>query len=206
MTAPKAVRGSSRTSRADWTRAALDTLIEEGVDQVKVAVLSKRLKCARSSFYWYFKDRQALLGALLSHWQATNTAAIVTQATAPADSINLALVNLFACWIDGGQFDTQLDFAVRDWARRDGTVRQAVDVSDQTRIAALTAMFTRFDYPPAEAKIRARIVYFTQIGYDALDQRETNFERAQSGPDYLFCMTGHEPTPRETQAVLALGG
>lgn len=200
------VRGPQKTSRDDWMNIALDTLISDGVDSVKVSELSAKLGCARSSFYWYFGNRKDLLNALLDHWQATNTNAIVAQANRPADSICMALVNVFSGWTDSGQFNTQLDFAVRDWARRDGSVRRAVDISDEARISALQGMYERFGYRESEARIRARILYFTQIGYDALDTRDSLLERARTGPDYLFCLTGVEPTQAEKEAIVGLTG
>ena len=167
----------------------------------RFSVLAEKLGCARSSFYWYFKNRADLLDSLLDYWQATNTKAIVTAATAPATSINQALGKLYTSWVgtvDGrGNFDTQLDFAIREWARRSGAVRRAVDISDAARIDAICRMYERFGYAKGEADVRARIVYFTQIGYDALDQRESWKTRMGRGRNYLYCMTGKVPSDEE---------
>lgn len=195
------VRGPGRTTRDDWIQIALDTLISEGVDSVKVLTLAQKLECARSSFYWYFKNRTDLLDSLLDYWQMTNTRALVTSANRPANSINAALTNVFAIWVSGGEFDTRLDFAIREWSRRSGSVRRAVDISDAARIDALTGMFVRFDYAQSEAEMRARIVYFTQIGYDALDQQESADIRRSRARDTLFCMTGQPPTDGEIAAL-----
>jgi len=197
-------RGPGRTTREDWIQIALDTLISEGVDSVKVLVLAQKLDCARSSFYWYFKNRTDLLDSLLDYWQITNTRALVTSANKVTDTVNEALINVFACWISGGEFDTRLDFAIRDWARRSGTVRRAVDISDSARIEALVGMFLRFGYAQSEAEVRARIIYFTQIGYDALDQRESSEIRRSRAEDTLFCMTGAHPTEAEVNKLKAM--
>lgn len=196
-------RGPVRTTRDDWLRAALDTLISEGVDQVKVLTLAEKLECARSSFYWFFKNRADLLDALLDYWADTNTKALIDAATRPASSINLALGQLFTNWLTEDSFDTRLDFAIRDWARRSGSVRRALDVSDTARIEAIAAMFRRFGYIPEEADVRARIVYFTQIGYATMDQRESWELRASRSREYLHCMTGQIPTQEEIDALLA---
>ena len=207
----KRVRGAQRTTREDWIKTALDTLISDGVDSVKVSVLAAKLDCARSSFYWYFNDRRKLFDALLDYWQHRNTESIVSRAAKSAESINMALVNVFSCWVvdleTGDEpFDSKLDFAIRDWARRDGAVRRAVDISDDVRIGALKGMFERFDYPTGEALIRARIVYYTQIGHEAMDRREDSLTRARTGPDYLYCMTGQPPSQAERDAVFMQAG
>ena len=194
-------RGPQRTSRQDWIDAALEILISEGVGHVKVLTLAEKLDCARSSFYWYFENRADLLDSLLDYWQSTNTQAIVAQAQLPAETINSALVNVFRCWVDTGLFDSRLDFAIREWARRSEAVRRALDFSDDARLEALAEMFARFGFAKGEAEVRARIVYFTQIGYYALDVRETTEQRMARAVDYLFCMTGQHPTAEEVSRL-----
>ncbi|UWR24318.1 TetR/AcrR family transcriptional regulator [Sulfitobacter sp. S190] len=196
------VRGPGRTTRTDWLTAAMDTLVSEGVDQVKVLTLAQKLDCPRSSFYWYFKNRSELLDALLETWAATNTKAIIAASRQPAQTINFAVAKLYSAWVVGNEFDMQLDFAVRDWARRSGTVRRALDLNDAQRIEALTEMFLRHGFDEQEADVRARIIYFTQIGYDALDQRESWDIRRTRAAMYLYCMTGQTPTEAETEATI----
>ncbi|MFV0243627.1 MAG: TetR/AcrR family transcriptional regulator [Qingshengfaniella sp.] len=195
------VRGPGRTSREDWLNVAMTTLVTEGVDQVKVLNLSRKLDCARSSFYWYFKNRTELLNALIEVWARTNTKVLVEAASAPAPSIGMALGNLLAVWVSPKNFDTKLDFAIRDWARRDPSVRRALDQSEGARLEAIAGMFRRHDYSYSEADVRAQIVYFTQIGYhvqDPLEARETRIARAR---DYLYCLTGQHPTDLEVEAL-----
>ena len=194
-------RGPQRTSKEDWIEAALDTLISEGVDQVKVMVIAEKLSCARSSFYWYFKNRAELLDALLDHWQSVNAKSVISKSLLPADTINEALINVFECWVDEALFDTRLDFAIREWARRSGTVRRAMDISDSYILDALAQMFMRFGYARPEAETRARIVYYTQIGYNTMDPQESMDARMARGPEYVFCMTGQALTAAEKARV-----
>lgn len=197
MAPPRKTRGPGRTTRDDWLRAALALLVAEGVEAVKVLALAERLDCARSSFYWFFKDRGALLDALLDHWDATNTAALVAATRLPAATITEALARLYAGWEAEGGFDTALDFAIRGWARRDDGVRARLADSDEARIAALAAMFARHGFPPGEADVRGRIVYFTQLGYALLDPHESWELRISRGRDYLACLTGRTPSAEE---------
>ena len=53
-----------KATRADWLNTARDVLVSKGVAEVKVLMLSRRLKVSRSSFYWYFTNRQDLLDHL----------------------------------------------------------------------------------------------------------------------------------------------
>ncbi|MCA2010009.1 TetR/AcrR family transcriptional regulator [Pararhodobacter sp. CCB-MM2] len=190
-------RGPGRTTREDWMQAALALLIAEGVDSVKILALAEQLDCARSSFYWFFKNRAELLDALLAHWQATNTAALIEATRLPSGTITEALARLYASWEAEGGFDTALDFAVRGWARKDAKVATRLRASDDARIEALAEMFLRHGYAQSEADVRARIVYFTQIGYAILDQGESEALRMSRGRDYLTCLTGKSPSDAE---------
>ena len=195
--------GNVKVTRQDWVNAALDALKSGGVETVKVADLAGRLQVSRSSFYWYFKNRTDLLDSLLAHWQATNTAALVAQANAPAQTITAACCNIFRCNIDSRLYDPQLDFAIRDWARRSEHVRRVLDASDAQRVAALTDMFARFDYPAQNAKARARVLYYMQMGYEDARLGETLEQRLQLVPDYLVSFTGQQPRDEEIAAFNA---
>ncbi len=182
--------GNVKVTRSDWINLALDVLISDGVEQVKVMNLAQRMGVSRSSFYWYFKSRQDLLDALLDHWQDTNTAGLIRQTEAPADTITAAVINVHRCVVNPGLFDTALDFAVRDWARRSGKVQRMLDQSDTRRLQALTEMFQRFAFSEVEAMTRARVLYYMQIGYDLAQQNETVEFRLSMVPHYLFAFTG----------------
>lgn len=189
--------GNVKVTRQDWLNAAMDTLISDGVDHVKVLMLAARLGVSRSSFYWYFNSRQDLLDALLEEWQSTNTAALVAKAQAPAETITGALCNVFHCVVNPDLFNTSLDFAVRAWARGSDHVRRVQDQSDAVRLEALSNMFRRFGYVDLEAVARARILYFMQMGYNDADLNEPMDERIKHVPMYLLGFTGKEARPEE---------
>lgn len=195
--------GAVKATRADWLDLALTALAVEGVDHVTVLALSERLGVSRSSFYWYFKNRDELLDALLSRWEALNTHSIVAQAQAPAASVNQAVCNVFRCWVDPSIFSPRLDFAVREWARRSPKVRKAVDRSDRLRTEALKALFVRFGYEDEDAFVRARVLYSMQIGYYALDLDEPMEDRLKLTPRYLKAFTGVDPGEPEIEAFRA---
>jgi AcrR family transcriptional regulator len=203
MRAPAGAAPAARLAREDWIRAALETLVEGGVGAVKVLALARRLGTSRSGFYWFFRSRADLLDRLLEHWQQTNTRAIVERAALPAASIGAGVLNIFACWIDESLFQPRLDFAVREWARRAPAVRRAVDDADRARVAAIAGLFARHGYGEREAFIRARVLYFMQIGYYSLELAEPLATRLAYTPDYLAAFTGRVPDPREIDAFVA---
>jgi AcrR family transcriptional regulator len=195
--------GNVKATRDDWLDVALSALALEGVDHVTVLALSERLGVSRSSFYWYFKNRDELLDALLDRWNRLNTRSIVAQAEQPAASVNEAVCNVFRCWVSPTIFSPRLDFAVREWARRSAHVRNALDRSDRVRTEALKALFVRFGYEDRDAFVRARVLYYMQIGYYALDLREAIEGRLNLTPHYLKAFTGFDPNEAEIDVFRA---
>ncbi len=186
-----------RSTRDDWLRLALQTLIRDGIDRVKVQIMARQLNVSRSSFYWYFKSPQDLYGQMLDHWLAKNTGPILQRSLRPARSIAEAILNVFECWVNEDLFDPHLDIAVRLWARRAPEVLKVVESADQQRLDALTAMFTRHGFATADAIVRARVLYFTQIGHYTLDIREDMELRVSRTRAYVLAFCGEEPTAAE---------
>lgn len=186
--------GNIKVTRADWINLALQTLISDGIESVRVLTLGQKLGVSRSSFYWYFNSRQDLLDQLLAHWHDTNTTAIVERARRPADTIIMGVMNVFECWADERLFDPRLDFAVREWARRSDDVRRMIDRADGERLSAIRDMYRRHGYDGEDAFIRARVLYYMQIGYYVLDLKEPVEARVSHLAAYLRSFTGQEPT------------
>ncbi|PSL21162.1 TetR/AcrR family transcriptional regulator [Shimia abyssi] len=191
--------GNVKVTRDDWLNVARDVLVSDGVEQVKVMNLAAHMAVSRSSFYWYFKSRQELLDALLADWQATNTGALIRQAEAEAATITAAVCNVHRCVVNPALFNTALDFAIRDWARRSDKVRDLLDQSDAQRVDALTKMFCRYGYDELEAITRARVLYYMQIGYDLAQLNEPVAFRLRLLPHYLLTFTGIEARPDEIE-------
>jgi AcrR family transcriptional regulator len=186
-----------------WLDAAYDLLVEGGVEAVKVMPLAERLGLSRTSFYWHFADREALLAGLIARWEAKNTANLVARCEAPAATISEAMLNLIDAWVDPDLFDSRLEFAMRTWSLTDPAVEAAMSAADATRIAALTALFLRFGYVATEADTRARTLYLTQVGYIALRSQESFEVRMGRIPAYVLTFCGKPASETEIAAFLS---
>lgn len=185
--------GHTKVTRNDWLNIARDILVNDGVGEVKILKMAEMLGVSRSSFYWYFENRRDLLNALLDEWAQRNTASLVAHCERDARSATEALCNFFQCFVNPAIFDTGLDFAVREWARRDGALRARVDAADEERMQAVTTMYERHGYNKVDADARARILYFMQLGYHALKEYEPMEDRMSRMVPYMRGFLGHEP-------------
>jgi AcrR family transcriptional regulator len=195
----EALKGSEEL----WLDTAYQLLLESGVDAVRIMTLAKRLKLSRTSFYWYFEDREALLQALIDRWKNKNTGNLVAQTRKYAGTITEAIFNLFDCWLNPELFDRKLDVAIRAWAGQAPELKQTLDQMDQERIEAIAAMFQRFGYSEGNADVRASTVYYTQVGYISLRVEEPIVRRVLRMPDYIEIFTGSYPSDAEINRFLS---
>lgn len=186
-----------------WLDAAYQLLVDGGVEAVKVMPLAERLGLSRTSFYWHFPDREALLAGLVERWKAKNTGNLIARCEAPASTITEAMLNLFDCWYDDGLFDSRLEFAMRTWSLTDPAVAAAMNEADAARVAAIAALFRRFGYGEAEADTRARTLYLTQVGYIAVRSEESLDVRLSRNPAYVLTFCGLAPAADEIAAFNA---
>lgn len=188
-----------RGSKELWLEAAYQLLIEGGIDNVRILSLAKMLKLSRTSFYWFFKDREALLDALLLLWQEKNTSSLLRQAQAPAASLADATLNLFDCWLDNKLFDSILEHAVRSWGVQSPAVAQALKEADTLRMEAIKLMFIRHGSEPLVADVRSRALYLTQIGYISMNTQEDTATRLLRVPSYVAIFSGALPSQQELE-------
>lgn len=186
-----------------WLTAAYETLLEAGVDAVKIQPLARTLNLSRTSFYWFFKDREELLDALIARWREKNTGNLVGRTEAYAETVAEAMLNVCDCWLDSELFDSRFEFAIRSWALQSPGIAGEVHRADTQRIEALTHMFLNFGQDAARADVRARAVYLTQIGYISMQTQEDSAERLRRIADYVEIFTGVAPQQRELDRFFA---
>lgn len=186
-----------RGSKHIWLEAAKDALIQSGVDNVKIQKLATDLNISRTSFYWFFKDRTALLNALIDEWERKNSGAFVQACESYAETIAEGVLNLIAVFHKNTDFDAHWDFAIRSWAHTSPQIAARVQTADEFRLGTIRDMFLRFGYAPDDADVRARTVYLTQIGYIALQVQEDQATRMSRVAAYVHTFCGHPPTQSE---------
>jgi len=196
-----AERGTHNTERGqlqrfDWLQRALEIFVAEGIDAVRITRLAEDLHVTRGSFYWHFTNREDLIDALVSYWKDKNTEAI-TNSVNQAASLAEGIFRFFETCIDAALFDPRLDLALREWARRSATIRGLVDLEDDARIEALKKFYLHFGYKLPQALIRARVLYYSQIGFYALEVQEPLQTRLGYTEAYFEAFTGKLLETRE---------
>jgi AcrR family transcriptional regulator len=179
-----------RIGRQVWLDTARMMLIIDGAERVRVERIADKLGVTRGGFYWHFANRKALMDELLQDWEKTNTDAFIAAIEEAPPSFESRILRLFTLWIEGMTFDADLEVAVRNWARTSKTVTKAVQRADIQRLKFLESLFISAQYSEREASVRARVIYYTQIGYYAVGERVTREARLAVAPLYYHVYTG----------------
>ncbi|TCO57939.1 TetR/AcrR family transcriptional regulator [Actinocrispum wychmicini] len=157
---------TARTPRGTWIEEGLRALAEGGPDAVRVDVLAKALGVTRGSFYWHFKDRGALLEALLDTWERMGADEVIARVEAEgADARDK--VRLLAARVPATAL-MPVDLAVRAWARRDPAVAERLRRVDNRRMAYLRALFSAFCPDPDDVEARSMLAFSLAIANQSL--------------------------------------
>nr|WP_316640428.1 helix-turn-helix domain-containing protein [uncultured Roseateles sp.] len=179
-----------KVSAEQWLATARLTLIEDGIDAVKVDRLAQRIGVTRGGFYHHFADRGDLLERLLADWE-TNVEFVPTELKPVTAAQALEAIDaLVAHLVAEQRYDPRFDMAVRAWAHADPKIDRSVQRSDLRRLAALENVFLALGCDAEESLVRARVFYFHQIGYYATGLEETRQQRVSHLQTYVRILCG----------------
>ena len=110
-------------------------------------------------------------------------------------------------WVLSPQFDAKLDVAIREWGKNSKLVARLMRIIDHKRIALYQWIFEGFGHEPMSALVRARTMYYHQIGYYTLDVEETSDARLMQIPHYAEIIAGDPwlktaTTPESVRSLL----
>lgn len=195
-----APRGTSHYSRQDWIDAAREAVLDGGVAGLAVGRLAERLRVGRGSFYWHFSDRDDLLDALLTAWADETADPFVRVVTDGGGDALSQIVRYCEVWLFDKTFEPVFDSAIRDWARSTPRVAEIVRETDERRLNLLMGLLAQLGYESVEATVRARALYYHQVGYYTLGISQTLEERLDLFPIYFRVLVG-VPLPPGSRAA-----
>jgi AcrR family transcriptional regulator len=152
----------AKLGRQDWLMIGIETLIDQGIESVRVDPLAKLLKVTRGSFYWHFKNRDELLEGILLEWEARNTQSVIDRLEGLDNDPNAKLLSLFAI---AAADDDRLEKAVRVWSFSDTRAADAIARVDRQRLDYLESLFSQLGFSAIDAKVRAQVVYSIRLGW-----------------------------------------
>jgi AcrR family transcriptional regulator len=163
-----------------WIGAGFAELARAGIEGVRVEVLAKQLGVTKGGFYRRFRDRAALLEAMLERWASGRITAIEQQASLegvpPRDRLK-ALIKLYS-----ERTNTEgmaIELAIRQWARADEVAAVAVSRVDAARLKVVGDLYRAAGLGQDEADAEAFLFYCFVFGQSLLFLDRGQRKRAQ---------------------------
>jgi AcrR family transcriptional regulator len=152
-----------------WIEAALAEIGRSGVDGVRVEVLAKNLGVTKGGFYRRFKDRRALLDALIETWTRRRIAALEKQIESGGSDARDQLRSLIRLYSERVNPEGMaIELAMRQWARSDATAGAAVSNVDAARLNLVQRLYKKIGLAPRDAQAHAVLFYSFIFGQSLL--------------------------------------
>src|SRR5262245_39208148 len=177
-TRPDARAGEVRSER--WIEAGLAEVARPGVEGGRVEVLANNLGVTKGGFYRRFRDRAALLEAMLQTWRDGRIAAIVRHTSLDGETARERLRALTALYSE--RMNTEgmaVELAIRQWARSDELAAGAVASVDAARLKNVGLLYRATGLPLEEADAQAFLFYCFVFGQSLLFLERGPRKRAQ---------------------------
>lgn len=143
---------AKRRSKQDWLDAALELLQTGGIEAVRVERLADMLGIAKSGFYYHFRDRADLRSSLLRHWVDLDHAPMNALKTKP-DAAPADRLLLIAEIVDQKHL-SRYDFAIRQWAQNDQSVKRVWQKEMNKRTDVIRKTFSELGFEGDDLEMR----------------------------------------------------
>lgn len=185
----------AQLTRDDWIRAATATLVENGIDAVRVDTLARQLDVTRGSFYWHFSHRAELLESVLNAWRDAATQQVIDRFERRRIEPRQQIRELLGLPFRGrsARRVAAIELAIRAWARRDPMTRRFVDEVDATRLNYISRCFAALGFSPSEARVRAFALYSYEIAESLMPNQGSEHDKTERRQYMERTLLGPEP-------------
>lgn len=160
----------AQTPPTAWIEAALEALASGGPEEIRIEALAARLGVSKGGFYWHFKNRPALLEAMLDHWEQSVVGDVIVEVESASEDPRAKLRHLFQMASTAPEL-LPVELALRDWSRRDEKVAARLHRIDNQRMEYMRALFTPICADEDDVEARSTLAFSLFIG--------SNFIRAE---------------------------
>ncbi len=163
--------------REAWLIRALEVLLQEGVQGIRVERLARDLEVTKGSFYWHFQDREDLLKAVLEYWSDAYNDIVLENSEFQRGDAGIALLSAMKRVRDEGL--DRYELAMRAWAAHDAAADSVVKKAYTKRMHFVRACFERMGFRGIEAEIRTRLMLCYMSWEPNMYAKESKCKRLQ---------------------------
>ncbi|MFB9263592.1 TetR/AcrR family transcriptional regulator [Bradyrhizobium erythrophlei] len=163
-----------------WVAAGFAEVARSGVEGVRVEVLAKNLGVTKGGFYRRFRDRAALLEAMLASWRDGRIAAIEKHTALDGATARERLKAIITLYSERMNTEAMaIELAIRQWARTDEAAAAAVASVDAARLKNVGQLYRATGLSAEEADAKAFLFYCFIFGQSLLFLERGPRKRAQ---------------------------
>lgn len=157
---------AARLDRTGWLDLGLDSLGNQGPQSLSIHRLCKTAGKTTGSFYHHFSDHDAFLSALMEHWAARNTDALIERTSDKGEVVD----RLLALNAEATALSARQETGIRRLVSRYPGLQGYLTDIDNKRIDYLHELLTEAlpALTPAEARSFAEIEYASFVGAQML--------------------------------------
>jgi AcrR family transcriptional regulator len=146
----------------DWAGAALAAIARGGVDAVAVETVAAELGATKGSFYWHFKNRDALIQAALDMWEKRGTEAVIEEFEQEPDPA-IRLKKILEAGFEVGPTD-RAEIALLANPDHPAAVLAVRRIAER-RITYIAEQLEKLGWDAADALDRAVLMYYVYVGH-----------------------------------------
>jgi AcrR family transcriptional regulator len=152
----------------DWTNAALAAIADGGTDRVAIEALARELGATKGSFYWHFRNRDALVDAALARWEEDDARQLERAASIP--DARERLRSLLTAAVRDRE-ERRIEASLLADGRRPAVADTLARVTAR-RLEAIADMFGQLGFGLNAARERALVAYSAYVGLFAVGQAD----------------------------------
>ena len=156
-------RGQPRLTPDDWAIAAFRAIARGGIDAVAVEPIAAELGATKGSFYWHFKNRDALIEAALDEWERRLTEEVIDELERDPDPAN-RLQQLFGAAFQQGPTGRAAEIAILANPEHPAVLRRVRRVA-QRRITYIAKQLEQLGWEGSDALDRAVLLSYLYVGF-----------------------------------------
>jgi AcrR family transcriptional regulator len=171
------MRKNTKLSKLAWMQAGFRALTQQGLSCVKAEILARELNVSKGSFYWHFKNIDALKVTMLEHWQEAATQDIMQQVHDTDIEPRRQLENLLKLVTDSADGSAYggvgVEAAIREWARTSKQAQTLVIKVDAVRLDFVKCLLMATGQSNFTANRNSNLIYSSLIGMQHLGHQDS---------------------------------
>ncbi|MFF5994655.1 TetR/AcrR family transcriptional regulator [Lysinibacillus sp. KU-BSD001] len=146
-----------------WVQKGIEYFSQGGFAALVVEKMARELKCSKSSFYWYFTDRDEFLRRVIELWTKRATIDVIFESSKNMTTeiqIRTVLEKMFSNENVGDFL-----FYLRRLGQEKDEYREVLTSIENMRLSYMTKLLQQLEISEEKAKIKASLIYHYYLGW-----------------------------------------